>query len=143
LVLGEVDCRWHIPNMANQQNVDILTMTHEFIDRFFRTHIYLKESGYNVIGWGGHPSTTRGHDNNPSEPVYGDCLTRNKITLEWSNYLGEKCKNESIKFISIVKNLIDENGLTKMEYFKDYCHLNPKLYLPVVIDIFKESKLLW
>jgi len=142
LAIGEVDCRWHIPKQAEVQKRDPLELTRECIDRFFQAHVHLDESGYQVIGWGGHPSTTRGHDNNPSEPVYGDCLGRNKISLEWSNYLEKKCKEKNIKFVSIIKDLINVDGLTKMEYYKDYCHLNPAIYLPIVIEKFKREMLI-
>ena len=142
LAIGEVDCRWHIPKQAELQKRDILELTRECIDRFFQAHTHLAESGYQVIGWGGHPSTTRGHDDNPSEPVCGDCLSRNKVSLEWSNYLEGKCKEKHIKFVSIIKDLINVDGLTKMEYYKDYCHLNPAIYLPIVIEKFKKEKLL-
>ncbi len=140
--IGEVDCRWHIPKQAELQKRDPIELTHECIDRFFQAHSHLTEAGYNVIGWGGHPSTTRGHDDNPSEPIYGDCLSRNKISLEWSNYLQQKCEEKNIKFVSIIKDLINVDGLTKMEYYSDYCHLDSKKYLPIVIEKFKKEKLL-
>jgi hypothetical protein len=142
LAIGEVDCRWHIPKQAELQKKDPLELTRECIDRFFQAHTHLAEAGYQVIGWGGHPSTTRGHDDNPSEPVFGDCLSRNKISLEWSDYLEKKCKESNIRFVSIIRDLINVDGLTKMEYYKDYCHLNSKVYLPTVIEKFKTEGLL-
>jgi hypothetical protein len=142
LNIGEVDCRWHLPKQAEIQRRDVLELTRECVDRFFQAHLILKEAGYQVIGWGGHPSTTRGHDDNPNEPVYGDCLSRNKITLEWSQHLERKCKENDLRFVSIVEELINVDGLTKMEYYKDYCHLDSKKLLPLVIEKFKELKLL-
>lgn len=141
IAIGEVDCRWHIPKQSNIQNRDPLELTRECIDRFFQSHLHLKNFGYNVVGWGGHPSTTKGHDENPSEPIFGDCLSRNKISLEWSLYLESKCKTNDISFISVIKDLINVDGLTKMEYYMDYCHLNSKKYLPIVIEKFKENKI--
>lgn len=124
LVVGEVDCRWHIPRQAELQNKSTLEITRECVARFFRSILQIKEAGYNVIGWGGHPSTVDGHNDNPSCPVYGDCGFRNNISKEWNSLIGEACKEHSIPFISIIDHLIDENNLTKMEYFIDYCHLN-------------------
>lgn len=143
IAVGEVDNRWHIPLQASKQNRDPIDIIHECIDKFFRAHLHLKENGYQVIGWGGHPSTTSGHNDDPSNPVYGDCLSRNKISLEWSNYLEQKCKDNNIKFISIIKDLINKvDGLTDMRYHTDYCHLNSTKFLPTVIEKFKKEGLL-
>jgi len=142
IAIGEVDCRWHLPFQASKQNRDPMDVVKECIDRFFIAHLHLKKAGYNVIGWGGHPSTTDGHDDNPSEPVFGDCRSRNKISLEWNDYLESKCKQNGIKFSSVIRDLINVDGLTKMEYYRDYCHLDPEKYLPTVIEKFKKEGLL-
>ena len=84
----------------------------------------LKLKGYNVICWGGHPSTILDHDNNLVNPVYGDCLTRNKISILWNNYLEQKCIKNNIYFINILNYLINnDDELTNMDFFIDYCHL--------------------
>lgn len=139
LVVGEVDCRWHLLKQAEIQHLPVKEVVHNCIDRFFRVHLYLKENGYNVIAWGSHPSTTSGHNDDMGCPVYGDCLTRNSVSLEWSDYLEKKCIENDIRFVSIIKDLINDNGLTKMEYYKDYCHLDPDKYLPIVIEKFKKE----
>ena len=124
LAIGEVDCRWHLPYQASIQGKTNQEVVTECIDRYFRVYLDLKQRGYKVIGWGGHPSTTSGHNEDQNEPVFGDCLTRNKISLLWNNLLKERCEQNDIPFISIIEELIDDNGMTKMEYFSDYCHLN-------------------
>jgi hypothetical protein len=124
LAIGEVDCRWHLPYQASIQNKTNEEIVTECIDRYFRVYLDLKERGYNIIGWGGHPSTTSGHNSDPNNPIFGDCLTRNKISLYWNNLLEKKCIDNEIPFVSIINDLIDENGLTKMNFFDDYCHLN-------------------
>jgi len=138
IAVGEVDCRWHLPKQAETQNRPVDEVVKECIDRFFRAHLVLKENGYDVIGWGGHPSTTSGHSDVDHSPVYGDCLSRNKISLLWSDYLGEKCHQNGIKFVSIIRDLINVDGLTKMEYYKDYCHLDSKKLLPSVTEQFRQ-----
>lgn len=142
IAVGEVDCRWHLPKQAELQKKPINDIVHECIDRLFRVHLHLKENGYQVIGWGGHPSTTSGHNDDPSNPVYGDCLSRNKISLEWSDYLGRKCKENDMEFISIIKDLINVDGMTRMEYYKDYCHLDTPKLMPLVINKFRDQGLL-
>lgn len=142
IAVGEVDCRWHLPKQAAEKNRHPQEVVHECLDRFFRAHLHLRDFGYNVIAWGGHPSTTRGHDDNPNEPVYGDCLSRNQISLWWNDYLETLCKQNNIKFISIIRDLIDRDGLTKMEYYKDYCHLDSTKLLPSTIEKFKQAGLI-
>jgi hypothetical protein len=124
VIVGEVDCRVHLPHQIISQKRPMFDVVKECIDRFFRVYIDLKNKGYNVIGWGGHPSTTSGPSENPSEPVVGDCDYRNTISLLWNDYLEKLCVKNNIPYISIIKELMDENNLTNMNFFMDYCHLN-------------------
>ena len=137
IAIGEVDCRWHLPKQSQLQSRPISSVIAECVTKFFQTHLHLKAHGYNVIGWGGHPSTTADHDANPSSPIFGDCLSRNKISLEFSNHISILCRKNKIHFLSIIEDLINIDGLTKMEYYRDYCHLDSLKYLPIVIEKFK------
>lgn len=142
IAVGEVDCRWHLPKQAELQKRNVEDVVKECIDRFFRAHAHLKDFGYDVIAWGGHPSTTAGHSDVEHSPIYGDCLYRNKISLCWNDYLEKKCKDKDIHFVSIIRDLINLDGLTKMEYYKDYCHLDSKKLLPSVTEQFRQRGLL-
>jgi hypothetical protein len=137
LIVGEVDCRWHLPKQAELQNKNIEILIEECIDRYFRCYLDLINRGYKVIVWAGHPSTTSSHCNDPNSPVYGNCEYRNKITLYWNNYLKKISQTNNIPFLSIINYLIDNNNLTKMEYFMDYCHLKSSMVIPFV---YKELK---
>jgi hypothetical protein len=95
-----------------------------------------------VIGWGGHPSTTSGPSENPSEPIVGDCHYRNTISLAWNDYLELLCVNNNIPYITIIKDLIDDGYLTKMDYFMDYCHLNHNKVKGMVKDKFSNIGIL-
>jgi hypothetical protein len=139
LIVGEVDCRWHLPKQAQLQDTPVDVLVKDCIDRFFKCHLDLKKQGYKVIGWGGHPSTTSGHDDTPHCPVYGDCLYRNTISKTWSTCLQELCAMHDVAFISIVNDLLDDDsGLTKMEYFIDYCHLKSSMVLNLIFSKVKE-----
>ena len=138
LIVGEVDCRVHLPKQIELQNKPINEVVCECVDRFFRVYLDLKEKGYSVIGWGGHPSTTAGPSENPSEPIVGDCVFRNSISLEWDKRLKLLCDVNNIPYISIIENLIDDNKLTKMGYFMDYCHLNHNSVKDLIQNKFKE-----
>lgn len=122
--VGEVDHRWHLPKRAVDTSQSIEKVTIECVDRFFESLIDLKRKNYNVIAWGSHPSTAGGHDENPSSPVFGSCLTRNLIGKCWNNRLHDLCVQFEIPFVSIFDDLVDENYLTKMQYYIDYCHLD-------------------
>lgn len=138
-IVGEIDCRWHFPKRIKTQNRTIDDVLHEDLDtHFFPPFIYLRENGYKVLGWGGHPSTTKGHNDDPDNPIYGDCLFRNEISLRWSDLLEKKCRSHGFPFISIVRDLINPDGLTKMEHYYDDYHLKPSA-LPIVIDKCKQE----
>jgi hypothetical protein len=141
LTIGEVDCRWHLPKRANDHKQCVNDVVHECVDRFFRTHIDLKQRGYDVIGWGGHPTTNDGHNDNQDCPIFGDVLYRNEISKEWSSYLESKCLWNGISFVSIIDDLISIDGTTKMEYYIDYCHLKTESLLGHVVNKFKEKRL--
>jgi hypothetical protein len=132
-IVGEIDCRWHFPKKIKTQNRTPNEVLQKCIDEyFFPAFLYLKDNGYNVVGWGGHPSTTHEHNDDPDNPIYGDCLFRNEISLLWNDLLYTKCKEHNIKFVSIIRELINLDGFTKMEYFYDDYHLNPNA-MPLVI----------
>ena len=59
-----------------------------------------------------------------SSPVFGECITRNNITKIWDSLIKDKSIENQIENVSIVDELIKTDGLTKMEYFSDYCHLD-------------------
>jgi len=142
LVVGEVDCRWHIPFQAHQLNLDVIEVAKICINRFFRVHMFLRERGVKVIAWGGHPSTNSGHNPDPASPVYGDCLKRNRTSLFWSDYLAELSNYNGVPFVSICRDLIDSNGYTQMQYFEDYCHLNSAKLLKLVTERFHTQGLI-
>lgn len=137
LIVGEVDCRWHLPKQADIQNKQIEIIVEECINRYVRCYFDLIHRGYKVIVWAGHPSTTSGHCDNMECPVYGNCEYRNKISLYWNQYLKKICEENNIPFLSIIQYLMDDNNITKMEYFLDYCHLKSSMVIPF---IYKELK---
>lgn len=129
----EIDCRWHLPKKMAELNLSLEYVVDECLKRYFRTFISLKEDYDNLIVFGSHPSTTGGHnDDYPNNPVYGDCLNRNKITKYFNTELEKLCISNNIHYLDIFDYLVDENGLTRMEYFRDYCHLNFKSHAYMV-----------
>jgi hypothetical protein len=137
LVVGEVDCRWHLPKQIEIQNKEISDVVSECVNRFFRSYIDLQKRGYKTICWGAHPSTTSGHNENVEEPVYGECVYRNLIAQKYNYYLHEASKQYNIEYISIFENLVDQNNITNMSFFSDYCHLNPAKCLDIVVNLLR------
>ena len=138
LVIGEVDCRWHLPKKAQETGLSIETVVNECVERYFRAIVELRNEGYNIVVLGAHPSTTSGHDDGRDTPVFGECLFRNNIAIQYNSKLKELCLKENIIFISIFVKLVDSNNITKMEYYMDYCHLNSNSH-PYMIEEFKNK----
>lgn len=46
LIVGEVDCRWHLPKMIEINNLDINEAINECVDRYFKTIIELKNNSF-------------------------------------------------------------------------------------------------
>jgi len=139
LIVGEVDCRWHIPKQASIQNKSSNSVVEECVERFFNTVLDLKSKGYKCICWGGHPSTNSGHNDDLNCPVFGDVVERNKITKHFESNLKEKCDKNGIHFVSIVNKLMNDDGSTNMKYFIDYCHLNHSFILDDIVKLLKKN----
>ena len=141
LVVGEVDCRWHLPKQSSKKEIPIENAVDECVHRFFRAVLELNKL-HKVITWGGHPSTNAPHSENPESPIFGDVLARNKTSLLWDSLLGEKSAEHGIPHVSILKELLNADGTTKMEYYQDYCHLKTEPLIDMVIQRFKTQNLI-
>ena len=135
LVVGEVDCRLHLPKQADEQKRTDEDVTKECITKITKCYEEIESKGYNIIVFATHPTTIEEHDLRKADrPIYGSCKRRNNICCIWNQELEQVCKDKGWKFISIYKHLVDENGLTKMEYFEDYCHLNATKTVPFLLQ---------
>lgn len=141
LIVGEVDCRVHLPKQINLQNSKIEDTVNECVNRFFNVFLDLKNKGYKIIGWGGHPSTTSEPSDDPSQPIVGNCFFRNEISLFWDETLKKLCNKHGIPYISLVNDLINEDKLTNMDYFIDYCHLNHDMVKPLLREKFNSIEM--
>jgi hypothetical protein len=135
LCVGEVDCRWHLPLQAHKQGKKLDTVVSECMDRYFESFLVLSRKKYDMYAWGTHPTTTGGHNDDRSCPVFGNVEERNRTCKVWNSLLLEKCKAHNVKFVSIYEHLVDEKNITKTKYFRDYCHLGDNC-IPLVLDAF-------
>jgi len=139
LIAGEVDCRLHLPSQADKQNKSDEETVNECAERFFICYDKLIEMGYKVFCISTHPTTTEGHSmQDMSRPIYGNVERRNNICVLWNRKLEELSLIRNIPFITIYNNLVDENNITKMEYFSDYCHLNSSKVINFYLDELKK-----
>lgn len=131
--VGEVDCRYHLAKrvLAGGDRVELVK---ECVERLWLAYDELLAEGWKIAVAGTHPTTTEGHDEHPDHPHWGDCAHRNAICVEWNKQLKEKCDSAGVPFICVYDKLVDENNITRMEYFVDYCHLNYERCFPMFLE---------
>lgn len=135
LIVGEVDCRVHLPLQADKQKITDEEIIVKCVDRLFRCYDSLLERGYKLIAYSTHPTTTENHDmSREDRPIYSCVERRNNICLMWNKKLEDLCKYKNIKFVNFYNLLVNENNITKMEYFLDYCHLNSSMCYPLILE---------
>jgi hypothetical protein len=137
LCFGEIDCRAHLLKQAEIQKRDITAVVEECVKRYFSVISEIKELGYETLVWNVIPTSRHDHIPNREFPVYGTCLERNHVTRLFNNCLSDICSSTGVEFISIFDELVDEQGLTREEYYFDYIHLSQKA-MPLVIEKVKE-----
>jgi len=143
LVVGEVDCRLHIPLHADNDNLDFTSAIDKVADRFLKCYDVLLKKGYKVFVVGTHPTTKEQHDmSNSSRPIYGSPELRNRICVIWNHRLHAYALRNKIPFISIYNSLVNDDNTTDMSYFIDYCHLNGETVMPLIIKELKAENIL-
>jgi hypothetical protein len=141
---GEVDIRAHLIKQSELQNKPILEIVKECVDRYFQVLMYYKSYGYSVMAWGPIASW---HDSKKytGGPSFGTCLERNTATKQFNEYLEELCNKESIGFVTIFHNMVDENNITIPEYLDNWegshMHLS-QTSMPLILQAFKEKNLI-
>lgn len=139
LIVGEVDCRLHLPLQADNQNKTDDEIVDECVIRLFRCYDELINRGHNVIVFSTHPTTIENHNMSAEDrPIYGDVVRRNNICLMWNKKLQTLCEIKNIKYVNFYDLLVDEHNITKMEYFLDYCHLNSCMSYPYILEKIKK-----
>jgi hypothetical protein len=68
---------------------------------------------------------------------FGDVVTRNKMTIEFNEYLRVKCSESDIIFKDISKQLMLPDGTTDQKYIMDDIHLS-QLVMPFILQEFSD-----
>ena len=137
LCFGEVDCRAHLLKQAEVQKRDINDTVRECVDRYFLCIKEVLALGHELLIWNVIPSTRHVKITNEEFPVYGTCAERNRVTKIFNECAQRLCKQTGCSFISIYDQLVDNQGSTQMEYFKDSIHLSQKV-MPWVLKKIKD-----
>jgi hypothetical protein len=127
LLLGEIDCRVHIGKQVLLHNKNIDDVIMEVVDRYNQCLLDLKQRGYKILIFSVHPGSTFPPSENPSSPVVGDHIFRNKITQIFNECLMNKAKIHGYIFCNIYDKLMLDTDTPNMEYFMDYVHLRGSL----------------
>ena len=125
LCFGEIDCRAHLLKQAKIQNRSISSVVIDCVERYGSVISEVVDLGYKVLVWNVIPST-RYEISDGDFPTIGTCIERNQISRLFNNHLETLCATSGAKLISIFDDLVDEQGLTKMEYYSDRVHLSQK-----------------
>lgn len=132
LSFGEIDCRAHLLHQAERQSRPIEEVVGDCVSRYQAVIREVKEKGFPVIVWQAVPSTRANISNNTEFPAYGTCHQRNEVTSLFNGKLAIWCAEEEIPFVSIFGSLVDDKGLTRMEYYMDEIHLSQRA-MPLAI----------
>lgn len=135
LCFGEIDCRAHLLRQAELQRRNITSVVEECIDRYARVILEIRQRGYRVLIWNVIPSS-RLETSSIDFPTYGTCKERNYVTQLFNTGLARMCSAWAIQFISIFDDLVDEQGLTRTEYYFDDFHLS-QLAMPLTLQKMK------
>lgn len=121
---GEIDCRVHVIKQAEKKfNGNYEMVIDEIILHYCEFLIWLKQYG-DVWCWGPVASQSEKTPIDPGFPRYGKECDRNKVTAYFNNKLRSACEENGIGFITVYPKLIDDNGMTKEQYYLDGVHLN-------------------
>lgn len=141
LVFGEIDMRIHVYNQVIERAfISKEKIIQEIADRYFNAVLKIKNEGYNVIVLAPSAQSFATPESDyikdgfkyPMEfPIVGTNKERNEYTKIFTEMLIQKGIENNIKVISILDEMLDENGETKPDLFMDYLHLS-SIALPLI-----------
>jgi hypothetical protein len=136
LSFGEIDCRAHLLKQKEIRKKPIEEIVAECVDRYLSVIMEITAMGFEVIVWNVVPSSLTDIQDD-RYGTYGSCVERNAVSKLFNDSLGERCREHRIKFISIFSKLIDEQGLSKNEYYMDNIHISQKA-MPLALEELKK-----
>ena len=133
LCFGEIDIRNHIGFQVEKNKITISECIKICVDRYMQTVNYLKNKGW-TIGVYASPASSIG---NQTHLDYGDVFLRNEMTIQFNDYLKQKCLESKIIFKDISKKMMLPNGATDQKFIMDDIHLSQKA-MPLILEEFSD-----
>ena len=140
LCFGEIDCRAHLIKQSEIQGRSLEDVVAECVGRYAQLFDLKEKYGLGLLVWN-VPASSREDIEHGEYSTYGTCAQRNEATRLFNKILGEECKNRGVVLVSIFDELVDEDGLTRAEYYADSIHLSQRA-MPVMLDAFRKRLLI-
>jgi acetyltransferase-like isoleucine patch superfamily enzyme/GT2 family glycosyltransferase/Tfp pilus assembly protein PilF len=140
LCFGEIDCRVHLIEQSESQHRPLEDVVTECVTRYAHLFDIKEKYGIRLLVWNAIPSSTENIDSGEYS-THGTCRERNEVTRIFNGKLKEECEKRGITFVSVFDRLIDDDGLTKAEYYSDAVHLSQKA-MPVILEEFRRLNIL-
>jgi len=137
LCFGEIDCRIHIPRVADYENKDYSVVVEDVVNRYFKVILELQSHPFNVFVLGTPPSkqTTTDHLSSYEWAAYGTDDQRNLVSKMFNDQLAKKCKNHNVHFIDIFDTYMNMEMSVRQKFFYDGIHLNTKALYSIIKKI--------
>jgi GT2 family glycosyltransferase/acetyltransferase-like isoleucine patch superfamily enzyme/Flp pilus assembly protein TadD len=140
LCFGEIDCRVHLVKQSETQRRPIEDIVAECVEQYAQLFEIKEKYGIRLLVWN-VPASSREEIDEGEYPTYGTCFQRNEATRLFNKILSEECKRRGVVFVSIFDKLIDEEGLTKTEYYADPIHLSQRA-MPLILEVLRNQMLI-
>ena len=140
LCFGEIDCRVHLIKQSETQGRPLEDVVAECVNRYSQLFDIKEKYGTRLLVWNVPASSVEDVDSGEYS-TYGTCRQRNEATRLFNQLLEGECRKREITFVSIFDHLIDEDGLTRAEYYADAIHLSQRA-MPLIVDVLRKQMLL-
>lgn len=133
LCFGEIDIRNHIGFHIGEKYNTLSDGIKVCVNRYIETIIYIKNKGVNVGVYAPPASSVGGQT-----PIdYGDVILRNKMTIEFNEYLKSECNKIGVPIKDISKLMMLPDGSTDQKFIMDDIHLSQQA-MPFLINVFSD-----
>jgi hypothetical protein len=134
---GEIDCRIHLYRQSIKQDVEIVALMHDTINRYTNYVCELMQEGFDIYILSVPPAGTQ--NNRFKYNHYAPYSHRKLINFMFNMELEHICILKNIHYIDYYFKVSDGKMGRRMDYVEDDVHLNSKV-ADVVMEIMKNEK---
>jgi len=135
---GETDCRSHI---VKHGKGDIPHTVGVAVKRYFDCISLYAKKGYRIIVFGPIAPSYITKDGDDYYKTAGSYEERLLATRVFNSLVEGYCLSKSYIFFTIVNEMLDEDGKTKLSMLKDEIHLN-QTAMPIILEKLKRIEVL-